>query len=58
MPYYTTRKIRPKCYSAYSLYSRHYFAKCTTKPKALRQTKYIRQWFETLNIKKRANKKA
>ena len=57
MPYYTTRKTRPKCYSAYSLYTRRYFAKCTTKPKALRQTKYIRKWFETLNIKKHTNKK-
>jgi len=53
MPYYTTRKIRPKCYSAYNLYTRRYFAKCTTKPKALRQTKYIRKWFDTLNIKKK-----
>ena len=56
MPYYTTRKIRPTCYSAYSLYSRRYFAKCTTKSKALRQTKHIRKWFETLNIKKNKNK--
>lgn len=53
MPYYTTRKTRPKCYSAYGIYTRRYFAKCTTKQKALRQTKYIRQWFEALNIKKK-----
>jgi hypothetical protein len=52
MPYYTTCKIRPKCYSAYGLYNRRYFAKCTTKPKALRQTKYIRQWFANLRTRK------
>ena len=56
MPYYTTRKTRPTCYSAYNLYTRRYFAKCTTKSKAVRQTKHIRDWFKTLNIKKKKKK--
>jgi hypothetical protein len=57
MPYYTTRKLRPNCYSAYGLYSRRYFAKCISKSKAVRQTKHIRKWFEALNIKKRMSLK-
>ena len=43
---YGTKKLKKRCYTAYNRTNNRTFAKCTTKQKSKRQSKYIQQWFE------------
>jgi hypothetical protein len=43
---YNLKRVSPGCYSAYNPRTKRFFARCTTKKKAIRQTQYLDKWLK------------